>query len=103
MHHCVASYANSCRRGNVSIWSMQAEDAGGRAHRVMTIALNNRGGTITQARGRHNALPSGKTPRGKQQAMERTYLNRLKASRRILRIWREQEGLTLGFKALNVG
>ncbi|MDP6778507.1 MAG: PcfJ domain-containing protein [Candidatus Latescibacteria bacterium] len=103
MHHCVASYANSCRRGNVSIWSMQASDDGGRAHRVMTIAVNNRGRTITQARGRHNALPSGKTPRGKQQAMEKTYRTRLRESRRILRLWREQEGLTLGFKALNVG
>ncbi len=103
MHHCVASYANSCRRGSVSIWSMQAEDAGGRAHRVMTIAVNNKGRTITQARGRHNALPSGKTPRGKQQVMERTYRARLRESRRILRLWREQEGLTLGFKALNVG
>jgi hypothetical protein len=58
MSHCVASYSGQCARGSVSIWSLQAES--GRYSepiRVMTIAVHqNR--TITEARGKRNALPT---------------------------------------------
>jgi len=96
MHHCVGSYSSNCQRGNTSIWSMQVTDAESeRPYRVMTIAVNNRGRSISQARGKYNALPSGKTPNGKQRALERSYRGYLKDSKRILRLWREQEGLTM--------
>jgi len=95
MHHCVGSYSNNCQRGNTSIWSMQVEDATGGPYRVMTIAVNNGSRSVSQARGKYNALPSGKTPNGKRRALERWYQSHLKESRRILRMWREQEGLTM--------
>jgi hypothetical protein len=94
MSHCVGSYANNCRSGNISVWSMQVEDDEGAPHRVMTIAITG-AKRITQARGRFNALPSGKTPNGKRKALERKYQNYLGQSRKILRFWREQEGLTI--------
>ena len=58
MRHCVASYARSCARGQVSIWSLQAaEGEHGPPRRVMTIAVDNLRRTITQARGRCNKAP----------------------------------------------
>ncbi len=93
MHHCVGSYANNCQRGKTSVWSMQVEDTEGVNLRVMTIALKNR--NISQARGKYNALPSGKIRSGKQRAMAKLYREYLKQSRRILHLWVEQEGLLM--------
>ena len=73
MGHCVGSYAQNCQKGNTSIWSMQVGFETGSPYRVMTIAVN---GTrrSTQARGRYNALPSGKLPNGsKKKAIGRDY------------------------------
>lgn len=94
MHHCVGFYAGNCRSGRISVWSMQVQDEEGAEHRVMTIAIS---GTkrITQARGKFNALPSGKTPNGKRKALERKYQGYLSHSRKVLREWREQEGLSM--------
>jgi hypothetical protein len=94
MHHCVGSYAGNCRSGRISVWSMQVQDEEGDTHRVMTIAISG-SKRITQARGRFNALPSGKTPNGKRKALERKYQGYLAQSRKVLRDWREQEGLTM--------
>jgi hypothetical protein len=99
MHHCVASYANNCRKGNTSIWSMQVSAGLGTPHRVMTVAVNNRGKTVTQARGRFNALPSGKTPSGRRRGFEKIYSYFLRQSKRILFLWRQQEGLSMSSKA----
>ncbi|MCZ6632042.1 MAG: PcfJ domain-containing protein [bacterium] len=99
MHHCVASYAHKCQGGNTSVWSMQVEDLSGETHRVMTIAVNNRSRSVTQSRGRHNALPSGKTPNGRQRGFEKAYQHYLRHSKHILYLWREQEELSMSRKA----
>lgn len=95
MHHCVGSYANNCQKGNISVWSMQVEDGEAGTQRVMTIAVQNKAKRINQARGRFNALPSGKTPSGKRASLERRYQGYLRQSRKILHAWRVQEGLTM--------
>jgi len=41
MHHCVASYAANCRRGNKSVWSMRVETPEGDRFRVLTIVVRN--------------------------------------------------------------
>jgi hypothetical protein len=64
----------------------------------MTVAVNNQGKTVTQARGRFNALPSGKTPSGRRKSFERAYSYFLRQSRRILFLWRQQEGLSMRSK-----
>ena len=94
MNHCVASYVNNCRRGNTSIWSMQAQEKAARPHPVMTIAVQNGGRHISQARGRRNALPRGKDDQFRRlQSSHKYYLSR---SRHALNRWMEQEGLTMG-------
>ena len=93
MNHCVGSYANNCQKGNISVWSMQVNDAEAGQQRVMTIAIQNKARRINQARGRFNALPSGKTPSGRK-VLERRQQANLQQSRRILHLWQEQEGLT---------
>ena len=99
MSHCVGSYAWNCQKGNTSIWSMQLEFESGPPYRVMTIAVNG-SRRITQARGRYNALPSGKLPNGsKSKAIGRDYAAYLGHSKHILYLWREQEGLTMSPKA----
>ena len=97
MHHCVGSYAKNCKNGNISVWSMQVTpiDAG-ETHRVMTIAVQNRSNKITQARGKCNALPNGKTPSGKRTGFNKEYERYLRRSRQVLFQWREQEGLSMG-------
>ena len=65
----------------------------------MTIAVNNLNHHVSQARGKANALPSGKTPDGRKRAWERSYAYFLRESRRILYLWREQEGLTMSSHA----
>jgi len=97
MHHCVGSYAKNCKNGNISVWSMQVTPVDeGETHRVMTIAVQNRSNSISQARGKCNALPSGKTPSGKRTGFNKAYERYLRRSRQILFLWREQEGLSMG-------
>ena len=55
MRHCVATYADSCRGGRCSIWSMRCVDAEGPARR-QTIEVD-RDGVVVQARGKSNARP----------------------------------------------
>jgi hypothetical protein len=96
MHHCVGSYSGNCQKGNTSIWSMQVARGDQSPLRVMTIAVNNRSRIITQARGRYNALPSGRTPNGRNRGFDSSYSTYLKQTRKILYMWREQEGLAMG-------
>lgn len=97
MHHCVGSYAKNCKNGNISVWSMQVTPVDGEeTYRVMTIAVQNRSHTISQARGKCNALPNGKTPSGKRTGFNKAYERYLRRSRQILFLWREQEGLSMG-------
>ena len=103
MSHCVVSYARSCSRGATSIWSMQVK-VNNRQRHVMTIAVDNKRGVITQARGRFNAhqdseLASqalardrrGRSPNSRLNSGDRDLLIR---SYRVLRFWAEREGLT---------
>lgn len=55
MKHCVGSYAGSCANGRVSIWKFEEVTAGGIDKRL-TIEVSNRDRTITQARGKYNAI-----------------------------------------------
>ena len=93
MHHCVASYAQNCRRGSKSVWSMQAEVEKGSSFRIVTIAVHNSSRRIVEMRGKHNALPvrSGKNPQ--QKKLEKMYREFLGKSGKILNMWMEQEGL----------
>ena len=58
MAHCVASYAPSCVRGVVSIWSLRLIDASGQETRLLTLEVSNREHKIVQARRKFNALPT---------------------------------------------
>lgn len=95
MHHCVGSYANNCKNGRTSIWSMQVTTPEHETHRVMTIAVQNGNRSITQARGKCNARPNGKTPNGRRRDFNKHYERYLRKSRHVLFLWREQEGLSM--------
>lgn len=56
MHHCVASYANSCASGACSIWTMELHHPD-RVEKRQTIEVS-RLGQIVQCRGKHNRLPT---------------------------------------------
>jgi hypothetical protein len=60
MNHCVGSYAQSCRLGRCSIWSLTLEDGYGKKTRLLTLELD-KNRTIVQARGRFNAMPTEET------------------------------------------
>lgn len=55
MHHCVGSYAGSCARGEISIWSYEVMDDTGTTKRL-TLEVSNRDACIRQARGKYNAM-----------------------------------------------
>jgi hypothetical protein len=57
MSHCVASYAPSCVRGIVSIWSLRVVDRTGEETRMLTLEVSNRDRKVVQARRRFNAMP----------------------------------------------
>ena len=57
MHHCVASYASSCREGKKAIYSLVKTDGGG-SIRELTIEVEVGTRCITQARKKHNELPT---------------------------------------------
>jgi len=99
MHHCVGSYWNNCKKGNISVWSMQVTGQDQQTHRVMTIAVQNRSQSIKQARGKCNALPSGRTPSGKRRGFNKEYERHLRKSKHVLFMWREQEGLSMSRNA----
>jgi len=58
MHHCVASYAASIERREISIWSLSRRDNTGNYH-ALTIEVRNSSRSVVQARGVCNKLPSG--------------------------------------------
>lgn len=55
MRHCVGSYAGSCVQGRVSIWKFEEISTTGIDKRL-TIEIDNRSRTVTQARGKFNAV-----------------------------------------------
>jgi hypothetical protein len=59
LHHCVASYADRCRRGMSRIWSLRFWQ-GEKVHHVLTIEVDPKRRTVVQVRGRANRAASGK-------------------------------------------
>lgn len=81
MRHCVASYADSCRRGHCSIWSVTMKNMHDASWRKMlTIEIQDDGSNYTM-----------KQVRG--------YCNRSAYSkeREILKMWCEQNGIGIGY------
>lgn len=58
MSHCVASYAWSCARGDVSIWSLRRIEADGVWTPLVTIELDHRTNDVVQAKAARNEPPS---------------------------------------------
>jgi len=59
MHHCVASYAQSCDSGSRAIYSMIRTDQGGTARQI-TIDVDVASRKIGQVRRKYNDCPNGK-------------------------------------------
>ena len=95
LHHCVASYAKNCVKGNTSVWSLQAVDAAKERHRVMTIAVDAQSRNVTQVRGKYNIAPVGKAQNMDQKRLNRSYKRLLTRSQRIFDRWVSQEGLSI--------
>jgi len=58
LHHCVASYAHKCWRGDSRIWSLRVEREGV-VRSVLTIEIDVRTRSVIQVRGRANRYPTG--------------------------------------------
>src|SRR6266567_2354489 len=56
MRHCVYSYANRCRRGETTIWSLRMR-INGEEKRMATIEVDPRRRSIIQARTKCNLCP----------------------------------------------
>ena len=56
MHHCVYSYANRCRRGETTIWSLRLR-INGEEKWMATIEVDPRRLSIIQARAKCNLRP----------------------------------------------
>ena len=59
LRHCVASYADRCRRGASQIWSLRVR-RGEHVRHVLTIEIDMRRRAVVQARGWRNSAASGK-------------------------------------------
>lgn len=95
MNHCVVSYSDQCADGQTAIWSIGAwRDGSDEREGVLTVALDIRERTVTQARGRHNALPHRKpTTARMRRATQGGYWELLNRSDHVLRAWLDREGL----------
>lgn len=91
MHHCVLSYAKSCRHGSTTIWSLSAKDDDGPRQPVLTIAMAG-SRAITQVRGRCNATPWG----GKKLKSATAYDELMKRGVKIMQRWIDREKLVWG-------
>jgi hypothetical protein len=60
MHHCVYTYANRCRRGETTIWSLRLR-AGGEEKRMVTIEVDPHRRAIIQARTKCNRWPGARS------------------------------------------
>ncbi len=95
MSHCAVSYSDQCADGQTSIWSICAQREGVEdRENVMTVAVDVAERTVTQARGRYNALPNQKPRTAKIRREARTgYLELLNRSNHVLRQWIDRERL----------
>jgi len=94
LDHCVVSYSNQCADGKTSIWSIALQRWGRNLREnVLTVAVDTKSKTITQARGRYNMLPNGKLSKSQEQANLGSYVKMLKRSAHVLKLWSEREQL----------
>lgn len=99
MHHCVGSYTDRCAAGERSIWSIRVVDvevaeAERETMHVLTVSVDAKKRTVTEARGKYNLRPSDRTRLGKKRNANGLYLHFLHESARILRLWMDREGLS---------
>jgi hypothetical protein len=76
MHHCVGSYAMSCRSGRAAIFAMRVRAAVG-IERLLTLELRPAARSIVQARGKRNRRATS-------------------VEQRIVRAWAAQASLSVG-------
>ncbi len=60
MHHCVYSYADRCRRGETTIWSLRLR-VNGNEKRIVTVEVEPKRRSIIQARAKCNRRPGGRS------------------------------------------
>lgn len=60
MHHCVYAYANRCRHGETTIWSLRLR-AAGEEKRMVTIEVDPQKRSIVQAKAKCNACPGSRS------------------------------------------
>lgn len=97
MNHCVVSYSDKCADGKTAIWSISAHQNGEEERaEVLTVALDIKSQTVTQARGRYNQQPN-KAPKSAQSKKESDtgYFDLLNRSNIVLNNWMQRERLTL--------
>lgn len=97
MSHCVVSYSDKCADGKTAIWSISAQlENTKEREEVLTVALDIKSQTVTQARGRHN-MQANKAPKSAQAQKEAQsgYIDLLNRSNFILNQWMQRERLTL--------
>ncbi len=83
--HCVFTYANGCKNGGTSIWSLRVRGVQDKAaRRLLTIEVNLHKRAIVQVRGRCNLTPSQFRAAG-----------RMGTGRKLLRFWAQREKLSL--------
>jgi len=95
MHHCIVSYWEQCANGNTAIWSICVQKEGAtERENVLTAALDINSRTMTQARGRYNAMPNQRphSAQTKQEAPSGYFLL-LSRANTILNLWVKREGL----------
>lgn len=81
--HCVFSYANACKNGSASLWSLRVRGCDcGNTKRLLTIEVNNARRAIVQVRGRCNRPPAQYRGNG-----------RMQTARLVLQHWAQQEHL----------
>jgi hypothetical protein len=89
MNHCVVSYSDQCADGNASVWSICVQKRGAQEREnVLTVALDVEERTVTQARGRYNALPNQRPKSAKiRREAQNGYFALLNRSDHILKEW----------------
>ena len=99
MNHCVFTFADRCLSGETSIWSIRVQDMDdeeSEQENILTVAVDNKKKTVTQARGRYNLEPFSGIRAKKKRRAGQSYLRLLRESARILRLWMDREGLAHG-------
>lgn len=101
MHHCVGSYTDRCASGERAIWSIRVTDLDAdlaiqepETIHVLTVSVDAKKRTVTEARGKYNLKPHDRAQLGKKRRAHGLYMHFLRESARILRLWMDREGLS---------